>query len=292
MLQELGEARDTPRDIIFDDLWSAAFADQPLGRSVLGDEDEHRRDRASTICTPGATDQYRAGGLILVAAGKVEHDALVELAEARFGDLPAGRDRARPSRRRFTGGDAGRPAARRPGPSRPRLCRRRPSSIRIIMPRGCSPTSSAAACRRACSRRCARSGASPIRSMSTLQPYRDAGLFYVYAATAPARVGRGRAADRARCSPRPPASVTPARARPGPGPGQGRPADVARKPLGPGRVMSPASSPCTAGWSSRPRWSRELEAVTLDQVRAAGREDARRAAGARHDRRAGACSAA
>src|SRR5918998_4455685 len=39
VLQELGEARDTPNDIIFDDLWSAAFADQPLGRSVLGAEE-------------------------------------------------------------------------------------------------------------------------------------------------------------------------------------------------------------------------------------------------------------
>ncbi len=38
VLQELGEARDTPSDIIFDDLQAAAFADQPLGRSVLGDE--------------------------------------------------------------------------------------------------------------------------------------------------------------------------------------------------------------------------------------------------------------
>src|SRR3712207_2560039 len=28
VLQELGEALDTPSDIIFDDLWSAAFADQ------------------------------------------------------------------------------------------------------------------------------------------------------------------------------------------------------------------------------------------------------------------------
>ena len=34
--------------------------------------------------------------------------------------------------------------------------------------------------------------------------------------------------------------------------------------------MSRASSPSTAGWSSPPRWSRELEAVTLDDVRAAG----------------------
>src|SRR3954462_16021945 len=76
VLQELGEARDTPSDIIFDDLWSAAFDDQPLGRSVLGDEasigaialeDLHDWRRA----------RYRAGSLALVAAGKVEHDARV-----------------------------------------------------------------------------------------------------------------------------------------------------------------------------------------------------------------------
>ncbi|MCU9931035.1 insulinase family protein, partial [Escherichia coli] len=36
VLQELAEAEDTPSDIIFDELWSAAFADQPLGRSILG----------------------------------------------------------------------------------------------------------------------------------------------------------------------------------------------------------------------------------------------------------------
>ena len=52
------------------------------------------------------------------------------------------------------------------------------------MPRACSPTWSAAAPRRACSSSCARSGASLIRSGPSLQPYRDAGLFYVYAATA------------------------------------------------------------------------------------------------------------
>src|SRR3712207_5489446 len=38
VVQELGEARDTPNDIIFDDLQAAAFVDQPLGRSILGDE--------------------------------------------------------------------------------------------------------------------------------------------------------------------------------------------------------------------------------------------------------------
>ncbi|HEV2746455.1 MAG TPA: pitrilysin family protein [Allosphingosinicella sp.] len=103
VLQELGEARDAPGDIIFDDLWSAAFADQPLGRSILGDE--------ASIAAISAEDlhgwrrsQYRAGSLALVAAGKVNHGALVELAELHFGGLPTGAIPA-PDPARFTGGD-------------------------------------------------------------------------------------------------------------------------------------------------------------------------------------------
>lgn len=90
VLQELGEARDTPSDIIFDDLQAAAFPGQALGRSVLGDEDS-----IAAITTDDLhawrTEQYRAGSLALVAAGKVDHDRLVELAEQRLGALPAGR---------------------------------------------------------------------------------------------------------------------------------------------------------------------------------------------------------
>ena len=103
VLQELGEARDTPNDIIFDDLWSAAFADQPIGRSVLGDE--------ASIAAIGVQDlhdwrqsQYRTGSLALVAAGKVDHAALVALAEQHFAGLPTGTiSPAEPAR--FTGGD-------------------------------------------------------------------------------------------------------------------------------------------------------------------------------------------
>jgi predicted Zn-dependent peptidase len=102
VLQELGEALDTPSDIIFDDLWSAAFADQPLGRSILGEE--------STIEAITIEDlhewrrsQYRAGSLLLVAAGKVDHDQLIQLADLLFADLPAGTI-ASPPPAQFTGG--------------------------------------------------------------------------------------------------------------------------------------------------------------------------------------------
>jgi predicted Zn-dependent peptidase len=92
VLQELGEARDTPNDIIFDDLWSVAFADQPLGRPVLGDE--------ASIEAISVTDlhdwrvgQYRAESLFLVAAGKVDHAQVGRAGRAAFRRPDAGRDR-------------------------------------------------------------------------------------------------------------------------------------------------------------------------------------------------------
>jgi predicted Zn-dependent peptidase len=102
VLQELGEARDTPSDIIFDDLWTAAFDAQALGRSVLGDETSIETIELSDL-HDWRRSRYRAGSLMLVAAGKVDHDQLVELAEARFGALPCGEiDPPEPAR--FTGG--------------------------------------------------------------------------------------------------------------------------------------------------------------------------------------------
>ena len=89
VLQELGEARDTPNDIIFDDLWSAAYDGQPLGRAILGDEQSVEAITLDDLHR-WRSDHYRASGLILAAAGKVNHDALVALATRHFADLPGG----------------------------------------------------------------------------------------------------------------------------------------------------------------------------------------------------------
>jgi predicted Zn-dependent peptidase len=102
VLAELGEARDTPDDIVFDHLQEAAFPGQPLGRSILGSEDSIRGIERAHLIDWLAT-HYRAGSAVLVAAGRVDHDALVRLAEARFGDLPAG-TRPEPAAARFAGG--------------------------------------------------------------------------------------------------------------------------------------------------------------------------------------------
>lgn len=89
VFQELAEVRDTPGDMIFDELWSAAFGGQGLGRSILGDEASVGRIAVPDLC--GWRDMhYCSGSLALVAAGKVDHDALVVLAEQHFAALPAG----------------------------------------------------------------------------------------------------------------------------------------------------------------------------------------------------------
>ena len=89
VLQELGEARDTPDDIVFDHLQAAAFPGQAIGRSILGDE--------TSIAAITGDDlrnwlgvQYRGGSCIVAAAGEIDHDALVRLSEQLFGDLVPG----------------------------------------------------------------------------------------------------------------------------------------------------------------------------------------------------------
>ena len=89
VLQELGEARDTPDDIVFDHLQEAAFAGQALGRSILG-SDASIASLGPTALRDWLSAQYRGGGCILVAAGAVEHDAVVALAERWLGGLPGG----------------------------------------------------------------------------------------------------------------------------------------------------------------------------------------------------------
>src|ERR1700685_126881 len=54
VLQELGQARDTPDDIIFDHLQSVIYPDQALGWAILGDE------KTVSAFTPAALRDYSA----------------------------------------------------------------------------------------------------------------------------------------------------------------------------------------------------------------------------------------
>ncbi len=104
ILQEIGQTYDTPDDVIFDWLQEESYRDQPLGRTILGPSDRVRafaRDDLSAF----VGEHYGPGQMILSAAGAVDHDALVTLAERYFGDLtPKGHAVVTPAQ--FTGGEA------------------------------------------------------------------------------------------------------------------------------------------------------------------------------------------
>ena len=88
ILQEIGQALDTPDDVIFDWLQEQAYPGQPLGRTILGPSERvsnfDRSDLQGFI-----KDHYGPEQMILSAAGAVDHDEIVKLAEELFGDMPA-----------------------------------------------------------------------------------------------------------------------------------------------------------------------------------------------------------
>ena len=86
ILQEIGQALDTPDDIIFDWLQEAAFPNQALGRTILGPAERVSGFDRSDL-TGFVAEHYGPGRMILAAAGAVDHDAVVRGAERAFGHL-------------------------------------------------------------------------------------------------------------------------------------------------------------------------------------------------------------
>jgi predicted Zn-dependent peptidase len=103
ILQEIGQANDTPDDIIFDLFQERAFPDQAMGRPVLGRSEIIRQMDRETVARY-MQRSYAAPGMLFAAAGNVDHEALVALARRAFRVLPAqGTARSEPAR--YLGGD-------------------------------------------------------------------------------------------------------------------------------------------------------------------------------------------
>ncbi|SIS98087.1 Predicted Zn-dependent peptidase [Roseivivax lentus] len=86
ILQEIGQVRDTPDDIIFDWLQEKSYPDQAIGRSILGPSANVSRFAKSDLAA-FVDEHYGPDQLILSAAGAVDHDHIVKQAEALFGDM-------------------------------------------------------------------------------------------------------------------------------------------------------------------------------------------------------------
>src|SRR6187200_3218216 len=83
IVQEIGATEDAPDDLVFDYLQATAFPNQPMGRAILGTPE--------TVCSFNPmrlraylSRNYKAPGMVVAAAGAVDHDAIVADVEKRF----------------------------------------------------------------------------------------------------------------------------------------------------------------------------------------------------------------
>lgn len=86
ILREQEEVEKQLEEVVFDHLHATAFQGQPLGRTILGPKENiqsiSRDDLVNYIST-----NYTADRMVLVGAGGVPHQQLVELAEKHFSNL-------------------------------------------------------------------------------------------------------------------------------------------------------------------------------------------------------------
>ncbi|MBU2992025.1 pitrilysin family protein [Octadecabacter sp. 1_MG-2023] len=104
ILQEIGQAHDTPDDVIFDWLQEEAYPNQALGRTILGPS-----ERVSSFSRADLSDfigeHYGPDQMILSAAGAVDPDELLALAEKLFGHLPPRSQPHKAEAAAFAGGE-------------------------------------------------------------------------------------------------------------------------------------------------------------------------------------------
>ncbi len=86
VIQEIGAALDTPEDLVYDFFSETAFPGQPMGRPILGTVDSIR-SMSRTALTGYLGKHYRAPSLVVAAAGAVDHDEIVRMADAGLSGL-------------------------------------------------------------------------------------------------------------------------------------------------------------------------------------------------------------
>lgn len=87
IIQEIGQALDTPDDVVFDLFQHISHPDNPMGRPILGTTESvnsFKRDDLFAF----QKRHYAASSIVVSAAGCVDHDHLVKIVSAAFSDLP------------------------------------------------------------------------------------------------------------------------------------------------------------------------------------------------------------
>ncbi len=104
VLQEIGQAYDTPDDIIFDHFQATAYPLQAIGRPVLG-APEIVAGMAREDLMDYLARAYTADRLVVAAAGALDHDRVVERVAALFDRVHPVAPRETSGAANYTGGD-------------------------------------------------------------------------------------------------------------------------------------------------------------------------------------------
>ena len=86
VLEEIAMYEDDPQDTVFDVLGEAVFGDHPLGRGIIGRAPVIAETPVDVIRAFHAR-RYVPENVVVAAAGSLEHDAIVALAERTLGEL-------------------------------------------------------------------------------------------------------------------------------------------------------------------------------------------------------------
>lgn len=87
ILREQEEVDKQLEEVVFDHLHATAFQGQPLGRTILGPQENIRSIQRADLENYIKTN-YTADRMVLVGSGGVPHEQLVDLAEKHFASLP------------------------------------------------------------------------------------------------------------------------------------------------------------------------------------------------------------
>ena len=90
ILQEIGQLMDSPDDLVFERLQEVSYRDQPMGWSILGPAENVRSFKPDDLKS-FIGEHYGPDGMILCAAGAVEHDEIIAFARRVFGPLQKGK---------------------------------------------------------------------------------------------------------------------------------------------------------------------------------------------------------
>ena len=86
VVQEIHESKDDIYHIAMDAFTETAYPEQPLGRTILGSE-ENVRSFNQDIIRQYMDKFYHAGSMVVVGVGDIEHDEFVEMVSSKFGSV-------------------------------------------------------------------------------------------------------------------------------------------------------------------------------------------------------------